>query len=576
MKQDTKSSLEHFFHQLSKHPFLSAAAMCLLLFFFGFCDKAKLTTESYIYAGVLLAAIFALLIVLGRIGRDYREMVVIFLTAAGFTAVGLYLIFAFDNSPALFLWLALFLLAMTVALMRVTDTLSARNFIILMIMAGVVLRYTYILYTTFGDRQHDIGYFNWTWGHANYIEYWYQNGLKLPDFDVRTKFQYYQPPLHHMLMALLLRILTWLGMEYMQACQALQALPFLYSSLIMVISYRIFRYIRLKGTPLVVTMAIICFHPTFLLMGGSFNNDILSVMLMLASIMFALKWYRKPTLRNIIPIALCIGCSMMAKLSGWMAAPAIAILFLYVFIKNIKAWKRYIGQFAVFGVISFPLGLWWQVRNYFAFKVPPTYIPIPAGTDHPQYCGDMSVFERLFNFSGGQLSYVYDALTEHGGPYDEFNPTLGLFKTSLFDEGVNGITDINFPQIAVTGKILFWVGAILGILCFVTFVVMMIRKKSGLDGITRVFFAVLGVTLIGTYYVFCFQYPYTCTMNIRYCTALIPILTIGIGLMLQRLSGDSLRNRIFRYVVCGLTAAFCVTVCIVYSQVAVPQLPAVS
>ncbi len=570
MKQDTKSSLEYIFHKLSKHPFLSVTGFCVLLFFFGFCEQTSFTTLSYVYAGAVLFATFFLLILFGRIGGSKTEMLLIFLTAAVFSAGGLLLISAYDNSPALILWLSLFLLAMIVALMRVTGTLSTRNFIMVMIAAGIMLRFAYDLYTGWQDRQHDIGYFNWTWGHANYIEYWRDNGLKLPDFDVRTKFQYYQPPLHHILMGFFMKLLEGCGMDNAVACDALQFLPFLYSSLIMVVCYRIFRWVKLNGLPLVISMALICFHPTFVLMGGSYNNDLLSVLFMLLSIMFALRWYRKPTLLHIIPVALCVGFGMMAKLSAWMVAPAIAILFLYVFVKNIKAWKRFIGQFAVFGVICAPLGLWWQVRNLIAFEVPLTYIPEPVDTAHPQYCGDMSVFQRLFNFGGGQLSYVYPAFTEHGAPYDEFNPTLGLFKTALFDEGANGISEVNFPQIAVTGQILFWVGTILGLLCFAAFIMMMVSKKSGLDGMSRIFFSALAVTMLGSYYLFCFRYPFTCTMNIRYCVPLIPLFAMGLGLLLKRYPDNTPAQRIFRCTTCALTAAFVVSTLIVYTQAGLP------
>ena len=571
MKQETKRSLEMIFHKLSKHPFLSVTGFCLLLFFFGFCERTSFIDESYIFAGAVLIAIFALLILFGRIGADMKEMIVIFLTAAVFTVGGLLMIVYYDNSPALILWLSLFLLAVICALMRITDTLSARNFIILMIAAGIVLRYVYCLYTSSGDRQHDVGYFNWTWGHANYIEYWYKNGLKLPDFDVRNIWQYYHPPLHHWLMALFLRLLTTFGMQYETACQALQFLPFLWSSLSMAVVYRIFRWANLKKTPLVIAAAIVCFHPTFVLIGGFFNNDTLCVLLMLLSIMFALKWYRKPTLLNIIPIALSVGLGMMTKLSAWMVAPAIAIIFLYVFIKNIKSWLKYIGQFAVFGAISIPLGIWWQVRNLIEFKIPLTYVPYLSEQD-AQYCGNMPLTERLFDFGNGQLSFVYDAFTDpnFGAPYNEYNPTIGLIKTSLFGEGQNGISDIHFPQIATTGPILFWIGVILAILCTAAFVIMMISKKSGLDGISRVFFGVLAVTMLGSYYLFCFKFPFTCTMNIRYCVPLIPLFAMGLGLLLQRFNGDSVGEKVLRYGTYVLAAAFAVMTCIVYSQLAVP------
>lgn len=555
--------------------------MCVLLFFFGFCERSSLSDGSYIYAMLVLTAVSAAAVYFGRIGKSTGERAAVFAAALVFSSVVLMLIKGYDGSPALILWASLFLLAVIAALMRATDTLTVRNLIILMIAAGIVLRYVYCLYTGSGDRQHDVGYwmyewgstdFELKWGHTNYIEYWYSNGLKLPDFDPRTVWQYYQPPLHHWLMALFLRILTTFGMEYKTACQATQFLPFLYSSLAVVVSYRIFRWVGLKERALAVAAAIMCFHPTFVLMGGFFNNDMLCVLLMLLSILFALKWFRKPTLLNIIPVALSVGLGMMAKLNAWMVAPAIAILFLYVLIKNIRHWTRYIGQFAVFGAICAPLGLWWQVRNLIEFEVPLTYVPM-LSTQDAQYCGDMSATERLLDFGHGQLSYVYTAFSEQnfGAPYDEYNPTVGILKTSLFGEGQHGISDIHFPQIGTTGPILFWIGVILAALCFIAFIVTMISKTSGLDGISRAFYGVLAATMLVCYYMYGFVYPFTCSLNIRFCVPLIPLFAMGLGLLIQRCGGKSVQHRLLRYGSYALVAAFAVMTCVVYSQIALPQ-----
>ena len=569
MRNETKSSLEQLFQQLAKHPFLSVAAMCVLLFFFGYCEQTSFTALSYAYAAVVLFTVYGLLIYFGRLGRSTGEMSAIFLAAAVFTAFGLFLIFSYDNSPALILWFSLFLLAVMCGLMWATDTLTYRNFIMLMIAAGVILRLTYDLYTGWRDRQYDVGYFNWTYGHANYIEYWYHNGLKLPDADKIMTWQYYHPPLHHWLMALLLRLFTLAGVEYEIACEALQFLPFLYSSLMMVVCYRIFRFVRLKNIPLIAAMAIVCFHPAFMHMGGSFNNDMLCTLLMMLSIMFALKWYREPTLTHILPVALCVGLGMMTKLSGWMVAPAIAVMFLYVFVKNIQSWKRYLGQFAVFGAVCAPLGLWWPIRNLIAFDMPLTYVPY-GNPQMDQYCGDMTAAERLFDFGNGQLSYVYVAYTDPGfdAAFCDYNPTIGLLKTAVFSEGQNGISDIHFPQLKITGPILFWVGAALALLCFVSFVVMMIRRDSGLSGLSRGFFSMLALTMLGSYYLFCFRFPFTCTMNIRYCAPLIPLFAMGAGLLLQRCSTDALPHKLFRCTAYTLTAAFTVMTCLVYTQLA--------
>ncbi len=568
MKLNANYSLGPTFNKLSKHPFITTAAACLMLFFFGFCFKTSITAGSYIYAGAVLIVLLALLVTIGKIGGNTKEKVIFVFSAAVLSIGSLFIISKFDNSPSLILWLSILILAVIVFMMYLTDTLTPVNFIIIMIAAGIILRFVYTLYTSSGDRQHDVGFWNFTWGHANYIEYWYKNGLKLPDFDVRSIWQYYHPPLHHMLMAVMLKILTFFKMDYGTACQALQFLPFLYSSLTIVVCYKIFRLINLKNLPLLISMAIICFHPTFVIMGGFFNNDMLCVLFMMMSIMFALKWYRKPTLLNIIPIALSVGLGMMTKLSAWMVAPAIAVLFIYVFVKNIKSWSKYLGQFAVFGCICAPLGLWWQVRNLILFNVPLTYVPLLSDTD-PQFCGNLAPAKRLLDFGNGQLNYVYDAFTSYGAPYNEYNPTLGLIKTALFDEGHNGITSTTFPQIAITGPILFWVGTVLAVLCAAAFFVTMLSKKTELDKITRSFFLIFAITLLVSYYSFCFQFPFTCTMNIRYCVPLIPMFAMGLGLLLRRFSGKSAKEKLLRYSSYALVTAFVLMTLILFSQIAV-------
>ncbi|MBQ3331368.1 MAG: glycosyltransferase family 39 protein [Ruminococcus sp.] len=553
---------------MAKHPFLSVTGMCFLLFFFGFCETTGFTTFSYVYAGAVMSVLFVLLIMIGRIGDTAGVRITIIIALSVLTAGGLFLMRSFNNSPAMMLLTSMTLLAAMCALMQATGTLSDRSFIMLMIAGGVMLRLTYDLYTGYLERQYDVGSFNWTYGHANYIEFWLKNGLsKLPDEKEILTWQYYHPPLHHWLMALLLKLLTSCGMEYNKACEALQILPMLYSSLTMVVSYRIFRWVRLRGLPLVIAMTIVCFHPAFIHMGGSFNNDMLCSFLMMLSIMFALRWYSDPTLKRIIPIALCVGLGMMTKLSGWMVAPAIAIMFLYVFVKNIRSWTRYIGQYAVFGVICAPLGLWWQIRNLIAFDMPLNYVPY-GNTQFDMYCGDMSASERLFDFGNGQLSFVYVAYTDQGfdAPFCDYNPTVGLFKTAIFSEGKNGITDIHFPQIAVTGPILFWIGVVLGLLCFISFIAVMIRKDPGLDGLSKAFFSVLALTLLVSYYIFCFQFPFTCTMNIRYCIPLIPLFAMGLGLLLRHFGGKSAFERTLRYSVYALTAAFALMSCLLFAQ----------
>ena len=321
------------------------------------------------------------------------------------------------------------------------------------------------------------------------------------------------------------------------------------------------------GNPLIAAMAIVCFHPTFIIFGGSYNNDMLLMPFVMGAILWGLRWYREPVMRNIIPLALCIGLGMMTKLSGWMAAPAVAFVFIVVLIRHIKKPLRYIGQYAVFGVICLPLGIWWQVRNLITSQVPLSYIP-NFGEQSFMYSGNLPLTQRLFSFGNGQLDFVYGSITIVDAPYNEYNPTLGLFKTAMFDECANSINDVHFPPIHITGPILFWISVVLFLTAFVCFVVSMVRKSGNMDGAERVYFSLLfGVELV-SYYLFALAYPHSCTFNIRYCMPLIPLCAMGLALVLQRSeSSQSALSTWFRRVMYAVSGAFCCMSYIVYTQV---------
>lgn len=43
------------------HPYLIVTISCILLFFFGFCEKSNLCFGSYVYAGFLSLSVLALI-----------------------------------------------------------------------------------------------------------------------------------------------------------------------------------------------------------------------------------------------------------------------------------------------------------------------------------------------------------------------------------------------------------------------------------------------------------------------------------------------------------------------------------
>ena len=92
--------------------------------------------------------------------------------------------------------------------------LNTATICFLILLSGLLLRLIYISYTGIGTRQHDVHtFFKNNGGHAEYILYLFDNH-KLPDFDPRDIWQFYHPPLHHIICALWLTIVDRIGLDY--------------------------------------------------------------------------------------------------------------------------------------------------------------------------------------------------------------------------------------------------------------------------------------------------------------------------------------------------------------------------
>ncbi len=454
-----------------------------------------------------------------------------------------------------------FIIIFTVAVfLYKTDKLNHQSIILLVFAAGMLLRLQYVLYTGCTERQHDVELFGSGQGHAGYIEYIYAN-FGLPNFDVREVWQFYHPPLHHIISAGFLRLLTECGVEYTNACESLQILSLFYSALCMLIGYRILQQFNLSQKTISLCFSILAFHPTFIIFAGSINNDILSITFQLAAIYYTLKWYNNRKTTDIVKIAFCIGLGMMTKLSSWMVAPAVAFVFLYAMICDLKSKRSkfsfYLKQYSAFAVICIPLGLWWSVRNYLLYAVPVNYIPL-LEVDNPQYIGYHSAIRRLFDFGLHQFEYVFDMW---GNPYFEYNPTIGLLKTSMFGESVNSF---NYPQIEVWGIALFWIGAILAVLSIVAILYWIIKNK-GNSSLFNIFLLITFFINLVMYYYFCLSFEFTCTQNIRYATPLIVIGIVFIGELLNKCEiAQSKFSVIVKNAIYSLVGLFCVFSSITY------------
>ncbi len=412
--------------------------------------------------------------------------------------------------------------------------LNESNVIAVILILGFTFRLYYILTTAWYTRQHDVYDTN---GHMDYILYLYNNGFSLPDFDVSLYWQFYQPPVWHYLCAAVLKIAEFSGAELEQAKELLQYVSLYCSCGITLCALRLFRRFSLSGHRLCAALALVAFHPTMIYLSGSINNDVFSLFLSLCALVLAIEWYEKPTLPRIIGIAVTLGLSMGAKLSGGVAAVPIAIIFIAAFFRSVRGKKALymLGEFASFLCVCVPLALWWQVRNLIRFGLSPFYVP-KLSESNEQYIGFRTVSERLFDFSSVKESvYPLRATTRleslYGFTYFDFNIPVNALKSSLFGEYYLGMGSA-YPRVLFVSAAVF---ALLAAIGAVYLLATSFAKKKEPLMISAL--AVYVLVLIGSYVKLCFEYPFYCTMDFRYIAALAVIAPLFVFLALQRLSG---------------------------------------
>ncbi len=386
---------------------------------------------------------------------------------------------------------------------KILEKINYKKIILAVIIMGIILRIIYIAYTPITKRQHDM---EKEVGHLAYIETIYETG-KLPEHN---KWQFYQQPLHHIISAGWLKLAEVFGIGLENAEESLQILTAIYSSVIIVISYFILKELGIDDKLKLLVITIIAVHPTFIILSGSINNDILMIMLTFFGILYVLKWYKNTSMKNTIILAITTGLIALTKISGTI----IAVPILYVFIdkfwndyfkeKDKKVIKAYILKFIVFGVIALGIGLSYSIRNLILFNQSIFYVP-KAG--QAVYCGNRGLLERFNPFSREWLK-VFDYPTE------DCNVWAYLVKSSLFGEyhleNVNGI--------AIAMLVLNTIIIIISLICLIK---QLITKEKTME-----------IKMIIVFYftqILMFIYsnttmPYACTMDFRY---IVPTILFG-------------------------------------------------
>ena len=376
-----------------------------------------------------------------------------------------------------------------------------RRVSLLLLGTSFLLKFFYVCYTPITRRQHDVGKFGDADNHAGYITYLLQHH-QLPDFDPRGHWQFYHPPLHHMISALWL----WLsehvfGISNAAAQESLQTLSLFYAMAIVITAYRILRHFRLEGMALYVPLAVVAFHPGFILFSGSINNDALSVVFILGAVLWTLKWYEKQTWgghRENCPLHRAGhddkafggngGNTGGGGLSGGAGTAAAAEK-----LADPRAVRRICSDL-------FPAGTVVSGAESGAVRRTADLCAGNAG----KLCavsGEQSFFSRILDFSPHQVASVFEQWVQRtGGSYNEYNPLIALLKNAMFGEYINEYTlDCSLWRI-LTGVVLFWLNVVLAAAAFAAMLWLCGKREQTGGRLPKLFLVLFYAVLMGGFY----------------------------------------------------------------------------
>lgn len=431
--------------------------------------------------------------------------------------------------------LALVFLAMLYAsiflYLKLSRKLNENTIVFLLILLGVLLRCGYVLLSGLYDRQHDAGAYTGMGtdfinpGHIGYIKYIYKFH-KLPDLNPYELFAYYHPPLHHFISFLWLQLNIFAGVAEDLAFENLQILPLFYSCLFMTVVWKTLKVLEIRETGLYIGLSFVALHPATIIMAGSVNNDMLTILFMSLTIFYSLMWIRNKDLKGLIKLSLVIGLGMITKLNSAVLAIPLGIIFLMHFISVLKQKDKgllfkWIKNYCIFGAIVITIGLSWIIRNLIRFSEKPG-VPVPGETS-PMYTAPYSLWERLG--IPALADWHFDFPFHPIGASACNNTWVIMFHTSMFtEEYPAGLSDILLSMCQLT----FILAVFLGITTAILLVFVLISKRTRRED--TIFLLTGYVIMLISFAAFVIIYPYTCSSDFRYVAICLVYTAIALGL----------------------------------------------
>lgn len=433
--------------------------------------------------------------------------------------------------------------------------------IIAIMVAGIIMRIGYMLYTPCNIRQHDLwGFDADAGGHAAYI----LNLMQYHRLPLSNKLQFYQQPFFYIagsLMSFVVNSILNTSSAY-ELADAARTAACMASCLMLPASDALCRECGIGGRGRVISTALVACSPVFYMTAGMLTPDSLSTLLMVLAVLYTIKWSNDCSWKNTVLLAVIYGLGVMTKVSVGVIALFTAVVFVIRLVKTVKTdakqWKMLMLRYIVFGLISLPLGLWYSVRNYRMFGQPLGYVPDIGGSRSKLYTGDRSIAARIFTFSIDNIMK---------GPYadvfNDYNAPAYYLKSSLFGE-------YRYEVPAIIPAVLLFAALFITFIAVVAFIYQLIHLKN--KSIAYYAVPVVSVLMYASVTYFYMKYPYGCSMDYRYMGLLSVMAGAALGRMCENTIEIRFRNivlntcKLNKYIVFMLTV-FCLASVIMYVMV---------
>lgn len=426
--------------------------------------------------------------------------------------------------------------------MRQIKVIKKENIITYAILLlGVVARMVACVLASPTINQHDVLK---RFGHYDYAVYIF-NYWKLP---MANTYEFAQPPINAIMQAIVMKIFDpFVGHtsnNYIDLYATTKILSLVYSSITLIIIYKILKEFDLKSIIKNLILAVMSFYPGILFMSTQYSNDNISYMFFYLTILLAIRWAKCKKMSMIILLALSIGIGMLTKISVGLVAFIIGPMMLAVLITTVRytgnglkkdavariTTKELLIQLIIFAIIVFPIGLSYSLRNLLLFDQPMgaiSEIAVDSILDMKKY--NWTFIDRFLSIP---IDRFLDNETGIYHSFIEYNAWIDLIKTAGYDE-------FNFSKAFANG--MFIVIYVLNILFFFTsfiaFIITTIKVikeilKKNINVYSSIFnFKMLCIMLyilaLIAYIGFNVKYAYSCNTNYRYI-AYITFAMIGL------------------------------------------------